>query len=337
MPRNSRGDGQYSNESVAWRPRADLDVLRRRAQLLARIRAFFAQQGALEVETPLACAHGVTDPRLQNLRTRFTGPGSPRGRELHLQTSPEYAMKRLLAAGSGPIYQIGKAFRDGEAGRLHNPEFTLLEWYRPGYDHRALMQEVEALVRACVDPPFDAAPFERLSYRDAFLRFARIDPFTQSPAALAARARELGLDARLGDADPAWHDLLLSHAVEPRLGATQPCFLFDYPAAQAALARLRPGDPPVAERFELYWKGVELANGFHELNDAAEQRARFERDAHVRRQSGLAPAQADPRLLAALPHLPDCAGVALGVDRLLMLATGLDDVRDTLAFPIDLA
>jgi len=247
-------------------------------------------------------------------------------------------MKRLLAAGSGPIFQIGKAFRDGEAGARHNPEFTLLEWYRPGYDSRRLMQEVEELLRAVLEPYRPLGPGLRLRYRQAFLDHAGIDPLTASAAELAARAAALGIEVTglaRDDPDP-WRDLLLSQVVEPALPRDGPVFLYDYPASQAALARIRPGqagEPPVAERFELYLDGLELANGFHELADAAEQRRRFEQDNAARQQAGLPVVPLDEALLAALDAgLPDCAGVALGVDRLVMLAAGLDDIREVLAF-----
>jgi lysyl-tRNA synthetase class 2 len=247
-------------------------------------------------------------------------------------------MKRLLAAGSGAIYQLGKVFRQGEAGRRHNPEFTLLEWYRPGFDHRRLMQEVEELLRTVLDEYLPLGPGVSLGYRQAFLDYAGIDPLTASATDLAARAAALGIEVSglaLDDPDP-WRDLLLTQVVEPALPRDRPVFLYDYPASQAALARIRPGaegEPPVAERFELYLNGLELANGFHELADAAEQRRRFEEDNAARQRAGLPVMPLDEALLAALEAgLPDCAGVALGVDRLVMLAAGISDIREVLAF-----
>lgn len=321
-----------------WRPSAPLANLRARADLLARIREFFAARGVLEVETPILAAAAVTDPHLASLQVRYTGPGYPAGRALYLQTSPEFAMKRLLAAGSGPIYQLGKAFRDGEAGRLHNAEFTLLEWYRPGFGVEAMMDEVEALAAQLLGLN---TRFERISYRDLFRRRLQIDPATASLDELRDCARRHGLarieDLPLTEMD-AWLDLLLTHLIEPQLGLAAPCFVHDYPPGQAALARLRPGPYPVAERFELYINGVEIANGFHELADAAEQRARFEHDRARRRRDGLPDAAPDERLLAALAHgLPDCAGVALGVDRLLMIALGVKSIAEVVAFPLERA
>ena len=312
-----------------WRPTAPIAALRRRAEILSSIRAFFAARGVLEVETPLLSAATVTDVHLHSLAAT-TADGGRR----YLQTSPEFHMKRLLAAGSGPIFQLGRAVRDGESGRRHNLEFTMLEWYRPGFDHHRLMNEVDELLGAILGTPHA----ERLTYRGAFLRHAGVDPF-------AAPIEELrSAVLRSGVADPGLDDrdgllsLLVGAVVEPRLGRGRPSFLYDYPASQAALARIRPGDPPVAERFEVYVDGVELANGFHELADAAEQRARFEADLADRRRSGLEEPPVDERLLAALAAgLPDCAGVALGVDRLVMIALGAADIAEVIAFPADRA
>ncbi len=321
-----------------WQPAASLPALRARARMLARIRAFFARTDVLEVETPLLAAGANPDPNVESLPpVEVAGAG-----RLWLQTSPEFAMKRLLAAGSGPIYQIARAFRDNESGRRHNPEFTLLEWYRPGFDHHRLMDEVEALV--CEAAGLAAGGFERLSYRDAFLRHADLDPFGTDVAALKGTLQELGvaLPEGLGpeDADNRdfWLDLLMGEVVGPSLGAIRPCFVFDYPASQAALARVRHGDTPVAERFELYAKGVELANGFHELDDAAEQRKRFVQDLERRTRRNLPPVDLDQALLAALESgIGDCAGVALGLDRLLMLAHDATHIDQVLAFPADRA
>ncbi len=288
----------------------------------------------LEVETPLLASATVTDLHLASLSCRLDAPGAA-GRR-YLQTSPEFGMKRLLASGSGPIYQISKAFRDGEAGRLHNPEFTLLEWYRPGFDHHALMDEVDALLGAVLGAP----PAERATYARIFERHLGLDPHRAETAELraAAEAHGLGLvGAEPADAD-GWLHLVMSHLIEPRLGLDRPAFVFDFPASQAALARVREGSPPLAERFEVYVRGLELANGFHELRDAAEQRRRFEADLERRRRAGLPAVPLDERLLAALEAgLPACAGVALGVDRLLMLSAGVGDLRQVIAFPIDRA
>ncbi len=324
------------------------------------MRTFFAERGVLEVETPLLGSATVPDLHIHSLVTELGEPGRPAGqvrRTLYLQTSPELAMKRLLAAGSGPIYQLGRAFRDGEAGRRHNPEFTLLEWYRPGFDHHRLMNEVEALLDATVGDRLAVRPAQRLTYAQAFERHAGIDPFRDPPERLRAAVARAGAAPSdrlpdLGDDRDAWLDLLMTTTVEPRLGwegdpaegRPRATFVHDYPASQAALARVRPGaggepgEPAVAERFELYVAGVELANGFHELADPEEQRRRFEADLAQRRARGLAEVPLDERFLAALEAgLPASAGVALGFDRLVMLATGAESIAEVMAFNVDLA
>ncbi|MDI3259996.1 MAG: EF-P lysine aminoacylase EpmA [Sinobacteraceae bacterium] len=323
-----------------WQPRAKFDALRARARLYEALRGYFAGQGVLEVETPILSVAATVDPSIDSFRVSAAGSEKhvPHA-GLWLQTSPEFAMKRLLAAGSGPIWQLARVFRAGEQGRHHNPEFTLLEWYRPGWDHHRLMSEVESLLRAVgVAAP---GPWPRLSYREAFLRHAGIDPFEADLAALRAACAGQAAYAE-SPTSPAsrdfYLDLLMAHAVGPRLGVAQPEFVFDFPASQAALARIRPGPPPVAERFELFWKGMELANGFHELSDAAEQRARFLAQQETRRAQGREVPPYDERLIEALDAgLPDCAGVALGVDRLLMLLLDLPELADTLAFDFERA
>jgi len=320
--------------SSAWRPTASLRALRRRAAMLAAVRAFFAGRGVLEVETPILSAGAGTDPQVEPLATRLAGASQPS----YLSTSPEFAMKRLLAAGSGDIYQICKAFRDGEQGRWHNPEFTLIEWYRLGFDDAALMSEVETLIGEVLAPERRLEPAERLSYAAALRRYAGIDPFGANDAALteAASRHHVACDAEL-DRD-AKLDLLMGFVVGPRLGFERPCFICDYPASQAALARLKPGSPPVAARFELYLDGIELANGFHELTDGGEQRARFTRDLELRRSRGQIEPLPDEHLLAALAAgMPDCAGVALGFDRLTAIALGATRLADAMAFGIDTA
>jgi lysyl-tRNA synthetase class 2 len=324
-----------------WRPTATMQNLELRADVLARIRAFFADRGVLEVETPLLASAPVTDLHLAAMSTTFRGPASDEGRRLWLQTSPEFAMKRLLAAGSGPIYQLCKAFRDGETGSRHNPEFTILEWYRPGWDHHRLASEVVDLVSAVLcggaDEGLSAA--ETMTYAEAFQRHVGLDPYTASISELRDCALSL-IDGTpdLADDRDGWLDLLLSHVVEPELGQEAPSVIHDYPASQAALARVRPDDPPVAERFELWVRGVELANGYHELTDPAEQRRRFEADLAARRRHRLPEVPIDERLLAALEHgMPTCSGVALGVDRLVMLAAGARRIDEIIAFPVDRA
>ncbi len=326
------------SKGVEWRPTASLEALRLRAELLAEIRRFFSSRGVLEVETPLLSAATVSDLHLHSLSLRLDVPGAPR--RAYLQTSPEFAMKRLLAAGSGAIYQICKAFRDGEAGRSHNPEFTILEWYRPGFDHHRLMDEIDELLAAVLDVPAGS----RLTYAEVFERHLGIDPHTATVADLRHAAEAHGVDlAGAGPEDrDGWLQLLMSHAIEPELGRGRPSFVHDFPASQAALARVRPkaapGEVALAERFEVYVEGVELANGFHELTGAVEQRRRFELDLERRRRAGLEAVPIDERLLAALDAgLPECAGVAFGVDRLLMLLAGADDLRQVISFPIDRA
>jgi lysyl-tRNA synthetase class 2 len=320
-----------TDERTDWRPTATVDALRVRAGIFASLRRFFADRGVLEVETPALSAAAVTDLHLHSVACRLDLDDR---RTRFLQTSPEYAMKRLLAAGSGPIYQTCKVFRDGERGRRHNPEFTMLEWYRPGFDHHRLMDEVEELLQAVLG----VAAGERISYADAFRRHAGVDPHAASDGELRSRVVALGV-AGVAELDrDDLLNLLLSHVVEPHLGSGRPSFLFDYPASQAALARVRPGNPPVAERFEVFLDGLELANGFHELADPGEQRRRFEADLVERRRHGLPEVPVDERLLAALASgLPDCAGVALGVDRLVMLKIGSRDIADVIAFPIERA
>lgn len=302
--------------------------------MLATARAFFERRGALEVETPILSVAGVSDPQIECLSTQITGLEARR----YLCPSPEYAMKRLLAAGSGDIYQICKVFRDEEIGRWHSPEFTMIEWYRVGWDDTALMDEVEALLGQLLEPVRRPGMAERLSFSAALQRHAGVDPFESSEAALLDAARRHGVhcDAEL-DRD-AKLDLLMGLVVGPRLGRGHPCFVCDYPASQAALARLKPGLPRVAARFELYLDGLELANGFHELAQPKEQRERFMRDLALRGARGRPQPPLDENLLAALEHgLPDCAGVALGFDRVVAIALAADGLADTVSFSVDRA
>jgi lysyl-tRNA synthetase class 2 len=310
-----------------WQPAATNAALHARADLLARVRDFFAQREILEVETPVLSGAGNSDPGLHQWCTRDP--------EAWLRTSPEYAMKRLLAAGSGDIYELGRVFRGDESGRHHNREFTLLEWYRVGWGYHELMDETAALVRACL--PGRELTEQRLSYRALFIDYAGVDPFTESRDGLAARLAARDID--LADATPAeCLDLLLSLVIQPHLPADCLTFVFDFPEQQAALARIRPGHPPVAERFELFLGPVELANGYQELTDAAEQRDRFERENRVREAAGMAPVPLDELLLEALAAgMPECAGVALGIDRLLMFERAAGALAEILAFPADRA
>jgi lysyl-tRNA synthetase class 2 len=300
--------------------------------MLARLRQFFDERGVLEVETPILSAGAVSDPQIESLITRIAGQAG----SSYLHTSPEYAMKRLLAAGSGDIYQVCKVFRDEQHGRWHNPEFTLIEWYRLGFNDVALMTEVEALVAAVLSPLRRLPLAERLTFRAALRRHAGVDAFSASDAELERAARTHGVECSADLDRDARLDLLMGLVVGPQLGQERPCFLCDYPASQAALARLKPGLPAVAARFEFYVDGIELANGFHELADAAEQRARFINDLSVRRARGRAEPPLDERLLAALEcGLPDCAGVAVGFDRLVAVGLGAAQLAQGMAFSIE--
>ena len=320
--------------SGTWRPTATRAMLERRAVLLARARRFFADGGVLEVDTPMVVNAPVTDVHIHSARVDL-GPAATQPYFLH--TSPEYAMKRLLAAGSGDIYQICHVVRGFERGRLHNAEFTLIEWYRIGFTLDDLMSEVDALVRVLLGPVATGHTSERITYQDAFLRELQLDPLTASLTELQQAAGKLGYAAADAGRDELL-ELLMGAAVGPRLGNKALTFVQGYPATQAALARLDPHDPRVALRFELYCDGVELANGFNELASAAEQRARFNSDIAERRRVGLPVLDPDAFLLAALEHgLPECSGVALGFDRTLMLATGAQSIDAVLTFPTETA
>ncbi|MGM1052238.1 MAG: EF-P lysine aminoacylase EpmA [Pseudomonadota bacterium] len=315
-----------------WQPTASLETLRERACLLAEVRAFFAARGVLEVETPVLGHGGSTDLHLASLSVEAT---TPAGRErLWLQTSPEFAMKRLLAAGSGPIFQLARCFRDGEVGRRHNLEFTLLEWYRPEFSLDELIEEAVALVHRVLGRA--PGPLRCRRYRELFREHLAIDPFSIELAALRLLAGQRGgLEMAEASRDDCL-DLLLSLAIEPYLGREGIDVVVDYPASQAALAR-RHRDPEdgvwVASRFELYLDGLELANGYDELTDAEEQAARFDEDNIARRAAGLPEVEVDVRLLAALAHgMPEGSGVALGIDRLIQLALGQESVAEVMAF-----
>jgi lysyl-tRNA synthetase class 2 len=307
-------------------------ALQLRARLYALIREFFAARGVLEVDTPMMSAAANTDPNIQSFATDFSGHADAGARERWLRTSSEFPQKRLLAAGIGDCYELGRVFRNGEAGRRHNPEFTMLEWYRVGWDHRQLIDEAIELVNSALRLVDKSARIEQITYRALFEGAVNVDPFTASAADLRAGLGDIRVEADgLGRDD--WLDLLLTHRIQPNFPSDRITVVYDYPASQCALAKIRDDDPPVAERFELYVGTQELANGYHELTDAAEQRARFERDNTRRQERGLVALPIDEHLLAALERgLPNCAGVALGVERLLMAMLGTDDIRDVLAF-----
>ena len=322
------------SETASWQPSAPISNLLKRAKILAEIRRFFADRGVLEVETPAMSQATVTDIHLVTFQTRFVGPGAAQGLDLWLMTSPEYHMKRLLAAGSGPIYQMGRSFRNEEAGRHHNPEFTMLEWYRPHYDMYRLMNEVDDLLQQVLE----CQSAESLSYQQAFIRHLEVDPLSADKAQLRDVAEKLGVGdlARAEEDRDTLLQLLFMLGVEPKIGQEKPVFIYHFPATQAALAEISTEDHRVAERFEVYFKGIELANGFRELTDAREQRQRFEQDNRRRAARGLPQQPIDHNLLAALEHgLPACSGVALGVDRLVMLALKADALSDVIAFPVD--
>lgn len=306
-------------------------VLELRANLSALIRDFFAQRGVLEVETPILSEAGNTEPNIESFQTTFGGQVSGRTRERWLRTSPEHALKRLLARGIGDCYELGRVFRNGESGRRHNPEFTMLEWYRVGFDHRRLMAETAELVQSALVLSGRSARIVEQSYRELFAPLG-VDPHTASIEALRAPLAEHRVHGE-GLSRDDWLDLLITHRLQPEFPSDRITLVYDFPASQCALAKIRGGNPPVAERFELFLGRYELANGYHELTDATEQRARFERDNARRRARGQRELPIDERMLVALPDLPPCAGVALGIERLLMHLAGTDDIRDVIAFP----
>ncbi|MDO5504712.1 MAG: EF-P lysine aminoacylase EpmA [Pseudoxanthomonas suwonensis] len=317
---------------MTWRPTATPAALRLRARLNALFRAFFAERGVLEVETPVLSRHGNTEPNIASFSLQFSGrtDGAPRTR--WLRTSPEFALKRMLAAGVGDCYELGRVFRDGEAGIRHNPEFTMLEWYRLGWDHLRLLDETVDLLQAALQLVGRSARAQTVTFRELYRQRLGVDPFASPIEALREALGELTIDPEgLGRDD--WLDLLMTHRLQPAFAPDMLLAVIDWPASQAALARVRADEPPVAERFEVYLGPLELANGYHELSDAGEQSARFERDVRVRQQRGAPAIPVDQPLLHALAHgLPHSAGVALGVDRLLMALLDTERIADVLAF-----
>jgi lysyl-tRNA synthetase class 2 len=308
---------------MSWRPAATIENLQHRARIYSAIRTFFADRDVLEVETPLLSKTTNPDPQVASMLVHN------QGQALYLQTSPEFAMKRLLAAGYGSIYQICRAFREGEIGRRHHPEFTLLEWYRIGFDYQALMDEMEQLIDELSGR---SNVYRRLSYRELLIKYAGIDFLNIELADLRLACGELvsGTNTSGLDFDQCL-DLLISLVISPQLEGY--LFVYDYPISQAALARASSDNPLLAERFELFYNDLELANGFSELTDAGLQRSRFEKDNRLRASKGLPEYPLDDALLAALESgMPDCAGVALGIDRLLIVLLGLDAIDQTLSF-----
>ncbi|MGY8870880.1 MAG: EF-P lysine aminoacylase EpmA [Pseudomonadales bacterium] len=313
-----------------WKPAACVENLHKRAAVLALIRQYFTEQQVLEVDAAVLSQCAVSDPFIDSLEVNFRSYPEAEAEICYLQTSPEYAMKRLLAAGIGSIYQMGKVFRNGEEGRFHNPEFTMLEWYRLGLDDKELMDDVERLVRLVLD----IGPIRRCTYDAIFLEKLGVDLPKTSTAELAAVMRQhVEVDMGLEDRD-AWLNLLMSHLIEPLLKG-EPIFITEYPASQSALARIKENakGESVAARFELFVGGMELANGYHELTDPEEQQRRLDADQHARQLLALPQRPLEQRLVAALTHgLPDCAGVALGVDRLVMLVLQASHIEEVIPF-----
>lgn len=319
-------------EQEQWQPTASVKNLLTRAKLLTEIRRFFTDRGLLEVETPVLSEFGVTDVHLATFSTEFISPFGEQSKTLWLSTSPEYHMKRLLAAGSGPIFQIGKVFRNEEAGNRHNPEFTMLEWYRPHFDMYRLINEVDDLLQQILECP----PAESMSYQFAFQQYVGLDPLSADLSELVEKAEKHQLMGAENESRDTLLQFLFSTVVEPQIGQEAPVVVYHFPASQAALAQISSEDLRVAERFEFYYKGLELANGFHELSDAREQLRRFQQDNLQREKMGLPVRAIDTRLLAALQAgIPNCSGVALGVDRVLMIAMGTESIKDVISFAID--
>ena len=324
-----------------WAPSSPLSAIRMRARVNRAIREFFEDRGVLEVETPLLSRGTVTDPGITPFITAYHRPGSPHSEDLYLQTSPEFAMKRLLAAGSGSIYQMSKAFRNEEQGRYHNPEFTLLEWYRVEFDLDQLLDEVEALILMLAASLGKGLSTKRISYQALFQEKLECDPLTSSLHEFQAKATALGLPEAshlCGEDRATWLDLLFGHFIQPDLGREALTMVTGYPAILPSLARACPHDPRYVERSELFLEGMELGNGFHELRDPKEQRQRFERDLERRKLHGQVIPPMDQRLLDALGvGLPACSGMAIGLDRLLMALIGSSSLDEVIGFPIERA
>ncbi|MGB1263818.1 MAG: elongation factor P--(R)-beta-lysine ligase [Cognaticolwellia sp.] len=323
---------------MSWQPSMNWQYAKQRAKVLTMIRGFFLERDVVEVETPLLSNATVTDVHLDPFITQFNYSADSHIEQsipLYAQTSPEFAMKRLLASGYGCCFQICKAFRHEQHGRYHNPEFTMLEWYRLGFDHFNLMDEVAALLQVILD----CENVDRISYQEVFIREVAIDPLASSKAELLAFISERGLYSDWlanEDSVDTLLQFIMSEVIEPNIGQQTPCFIFNFPASQASLAKISHTDPRVAERFECYFKGVELANGFNELTDANTQLERFQQDNCLRIKQGKEARTIDNNFIAALAHgLPDCAGVALGVDRLIMLALEASHIDQVLSFPIE--
>ena len=318
-----------------WQPTCSIELLRLRAQVFADIRQFFLTRAVLEVETPLLGNSCGTDPELDFFTTDYCAP--PLQRTLFMQTSPEFAMKRLLAAGSGCIYQIGKAFRNGESGRFHNPEFTLLEWYRVGFTLPQLMDEIAELMAVLFSGHRALKPTQRVSYQALFQRYTGLNPlaFSLQDYCAYAQANDVPEAVSLCGSDHGlWLDFIFSHKVQPYLGESALCMVYGYPACQSSLARLNKDNSHVTDRVEVFINGIELGNGYYELTDAKEQGRRFDEEIAVRQQNKRPVTVKDQHLVSALEAgLPECSGMAIGLDRLLMLFSSRATINEVLNFP----
>lgn len=323
--------------TLHYAPTCDLQALRARAKMYSQIRQFFNERNVLEVETPVISSAGVTDVHLASICAHRNLGGKLNHH--YLQTSPEFAMKRLLASGSGAIYQICKVFRDDEHGKKHNSEFTMLEWYRPHFSLKDLMHETADLLQVCLSDKFTEIRPIVLSYKHAFQDRLDLNPLKATLQELRETTKRVGIHIDLGDDRLAYMDLLFSHIVEPSLGFDTPIFLTDFPPEMASLAKTRIDEDgeEVAARFEVYIEGLELANAYDELVDADVLRRRFAEDNNAREKEGLVRMPIDEYLLAALPNMPPCAGIALGIDRLLMVAQSKFKISDVITFPAEIA
>ena len=331
-------------KQAQWKPSCDIELLRLRANVLSAIRAFFEQRSVLEVETPLLCHATGTDPQLDFFSSFYHCVPNEKGikdKEMFLQTSPEFAMKRLLAAGSGSIFQICKAFRNGESGRLHNPEFSILEWYRVGFSLEQLIDEVAELISQLMKNHCNLEPVYKVSYRELFEQVTGLNPlvFCQEKYAHYASENAMSDAISICENDHAmWLDLIFSYKVQPVLANHQISMVYGYPAIQSSLARINKLSPLIADRFEVFISGIEIGNGFFELSDAKEQEQRFDQEIKSRNSKGLPLVEKDNLFLEALQSgLPDCSGIALGLDRLLMVMANVGTLNDVMAFPFDKA
>ena len=320
-----------------WKPACDVKQMQLRAKMLANIRRFFEQRAVLEVETPLLCSATGTDPQLDFFSSIYHC--APNNKTMYLQTSPEFAMKRLLAAGSGSIFQICKAFRNGELGRFHNPEFSILEWYRVDFTMDQLMDEVVDLITELLGPGPDEV--YKVSYVDVFKQATGLNPLDFCQLRYAEYAVNNNIKDAVslcGDDHSMWLDFIFSYKVQPTLERHFVAMVYGYPAIQSSLARINPDDSAVADRFEVFIKGLEIGNGFFELSDANEQEKRFDQENQCRQQKGLVIVQKDEKFLQALhAGLPDCSGIAIGLDRLLMVLSNAQSLNDVIAFPFERA